>query len=125
MESDEERSRFAVLRGIRNRQRLSARGLTASGTDRILSGLDLPKANPSDAIAMLVVRQPESAAMAEATFGEELTNTFQMRWESKLEAVDAGQRAIANVLTEVGDPADRRVWESIGSALSDLSHQGE
>ena len=121
VETDDERTRFAVLRGIRNRQRLAARGLTASGTDRILSGLDLPKANPSDAIAMLVVRQPESAAMAEATFGEELTNTFQRRWESKLEAVDAGQRAIANVLTEVGDPADRRVWESIGSALNEVS----
>ena len=121
VERDEERSRFAVLRGIRNRQRLSARGLAASGSDRILSGLDLPKANPSDAIAMLMVRQPESAAMAEATFGEELTNTFQMRWESKLEAVDAGQRAIANVLNEVGDPADRRVWGSIGSALSEVS----
>ena len=83
-------------------------------TDRILSGLDLPKANPSDAIAMLVVRQPNQPPLAEATFGEELTNTFQMRWESKLEAVDAGQRAIANVLTEVGDPADHGVWESIG-----------
>ncbi len=121
VESDEERSRFAVLRGIRNRQRLAARGLAASGTDRILSGLDLPKANPSDAIAMLVVRQPESAAMAEATFGQALTNTFQMRWESKLEAVDAGQRAIAKVLNEVGDPADRRVWGAIGSALGEVS----
>ena len=121
VETAEERARFDVLRGIRNRQRLAARGLTASGTDRILSGLDLPKANPSDAIAMLVVRQPESAAIAEATFGQELTDTFQMRWEAKLEAVDAGQRAIANVLTEVGDPADRRVWESIGVALSEVS----
>ena len=25
------------------------------------------------------------------------------------------------MLTEVGDPADRRVWESIGSALSEVS----
>ncbi len=121
VENDEERSRFAVLRGIRNRQRLAARGLSASGTDRILSGLDLPKANPSDAIAMLVVRQPNSAALAEAAFGNELTSTFQMRWESKLEAVDAGQRAIANVLNEVGDPADRRLWGAIGSALSEVS----
>ena len=121
VESAEERSRLNVLKGVRNRQRLAARGLAASGTDRILSGLNLPRANPSDAIAMLIVRQPELAATAELNFGAALTNIFQMRWEAKLEAVDAGQRAITKVLAESGEPADRRIWGAIGTALNEVS----
>ena len=121
VESAEERSRLNVLKGVRNRQRLAARGLAASGTDRILSGLNLPRANPSDAIAMLIVRQPKLAATAELNFGEALTTIFQMRWEAKLEAVDAGQRAIAKVLTESSDPTDRRIWGAIGTALNEVS----
>ena len=123
VESTGERSRLNVLKGVRNRQRLAARGLAASGTDRILSGLDLPRTNPSDAIAMLVVRQPKLAATAELNFGAALTSIFQMRWEAKLEAVDAGQRAIAKVLAESGDPADRRIWGAIGTALSEVSQR--
>ena len=121
VESAEERSRLNVLKGVRNRQRLAARGLAASGTDRILSGLNLPRANPSDAIAMLIVRQPKLAATAELNFGAALTNIFQMRWEAKLEAVDAGQRAITKVLAESGEPADRRIWGAIGTALNEVS----
>ena len=121
VESAEERSRLNVLKGVRNRQRLAARGLAASGTDRILSGLNLPRANPSDAIAMLIVRQPKLAATAELNFGEALTTIFQMRWEAKLEAVDAGQRAIAKVLAESSDPTDRRIWGAIGTALNEVS----
>ena len=121
VESAEERSRLNVLKGVRNRQRLAARGLAASGTDRILSGLNLPRANPSDAIAMLIVRQPKLAATAELNFGAALTNIFQMRWEAKLEAVDAGQRAITKVLAESGEPAERRIWGAIGTALNEVS----